>query len=300
VFHQGGDGTLQAYNDLTGETLWRFQTDFAVGDASPMSYAIGGKQYVAFIAGSKVWAFALGGTVPQAAPISAPPEEEVIGPVEDTNQIETLSLEQGPGNGHRYRLNEYAFNPYRARIRAGMSVTFINNGYMPHTIVARDGSWSTETLIPTRIATVTFDKPGEYIYFSKEYPWSYGQIIVVPAAASSSNSSESQSLAGLDQVNVGKAAYAVSCSGCHATDLNGRDPAPALVGRGFIARWTGRKALDLFDRIRTTMPPTAPGTLSDDSYAAIVSYLLYSNDNPSSGTLDRQMMKSLSVTRGTN
>jgi len=70
VFHQGGDGTLQAYSATTGETLWRFQTDFAVGDGSPMSYAVDGKQYVAFIAGSKVWAFTLGGKLPQAAPIA--------------------------------------------------------------------------------------------------------------------------------------------------------------------------------------------------------------------------------------
>src|SRR5206468_3014093 len=38
VFHQGGDGTLQAYDALNGETLWSFQTDFPAGDASPMSY----------------------------------------------------------------------------------------------------------------------------------------------------------------------------------------------------------------------------------------------------------------------
>src|SRR5256885_11096687 len=106
VFHQGGDGTLQAYSATTGETLWRFQTDFAVGDASPMSYAVEGQQYVAFIAGSKVWAFTLGGKLPQAAPIPPPPREDVKGPIEDTNQIETLTLEQIPANGRRYRLNE--------------------------------------------------------------------------------------------------------------------------------------------------------------------------------------------------
>ena len=192
VFHQGGDGTLQAYSATTGETLWRFQTDFAVGDASPMSYAVDGKQYVAFIAGSKVWAFTLGGKLPQAAPIAPPPREDVKGPIEDTNQIETLTLEQIPGNGRRYRLNEYAFNPYRARVRAGSSVTFINNGYLPHTIVAQDGSWTTGTLGPTQVKTVTFERAGSYLYSSKEYPWSYGQIIVVPAANGSRAGAGSQ------------------------------------------------------------------------------------------------------------
>jgi plastocyanin/cytochrome c5 len=226
-----------------------------------------------------------------------PPHEQVTGPIEDTNEIETLSLEQAPASGHRYRLNEYAFNPYRARVRAGTSIRFINNGYRSHTIMARDGTWTTGPLAPTQIATITIDKPGSYIYFSREYPWSYGQIIVIPAAASSSTASGLQSKAAeSDQMSLGKSDYAATCSVCHGMDLSGRDPAPPLVGRSFISRWTGRDALDLFDLIRTTMPPHAPGGLSDNSYAAIVSYLLYSNDNPAMFTLDRRTMKGLAVT----
>jgi outer membrane protein assembly factor BamB/plastocyanin/cytochrome c5 len=286
VFHQGGDGTLQAYDARTGETLWRFQTDFATGDGPPISYAIGGKQYVAFIAGPKVWAFALGGTLPQAAPIPAPPHEEVSGPIEDKNEIETLTLEPAFGHGHRYHLNEYAFNPYRARVRAGTRVKFINNGYLPHTIMARDGSWSTGTLIPAQVGVVRFDKPGSYVYISKEYPWSYGEIIVVPAGENPMAS---------DQVNLGKTTYAASCAACHGDNLSGREPAPALAGSGFSARWSGRDALALFDRIRTTMPQGAPNSLSEESYAALVAYILQSNDHPFKGTLDPQSMKGLGI-----
>jgi len=298
VFHQGGDGTLQAYDARSGETLWRFQTDFAAGDASPMSYSIDHRQFVAFVAGSRVWAFALGGKLAQAPALTLPPREEVTGPIRDTNEIETLTLEHADGIGDRYRLNEYAFNPYRARIRAGTSVTFINNGYLPHTIEARDGSWSTGTLGPGQIATISIDQPGSYIYFSKEYPWSYGQIVVEPAAATDQAIAEAQKNSEVSQqVALGKASYVASCSSCHGENLNGRDPAPALSGGGFGARWAGRDTLTLFDRIRTTMPPTAPGTLTDDSYAAIVSYILYSNDNRVPFTLERRTMKDLPVMR---
>ena len=107
------------------------------------------------------------------------------------------------------------------------------------------------------------------------------------------------SAAASDQVTRGKTAYAAACSACHGEDLNGQDRAPPLVGPGFSAAWTGRDALELFDRIRTSMPPTAPGALSDDSYAAIVAYILYSNDNPASSTLDRATMKHLAVTTRT-
>jgi plastocyanin len=112
--------------------------------------------------------------------MSPPPQEEVTGPIEDRSEIETMSLELTiAANGHRYRLNEYAFNPYRTRVPMGSAVTFINNGQLPHTIVARDGSWTTGTLGPTQIATLTFNKPGSFLYTAKEYPWVYGQIIVV-------------------------------------------------------------------------------------------------------------------------
>jgi len=148
------------------------------------------------------------------------------------------------------------------------------------------------------VAILEFDKPGSYIYHSKEYPWAYGEIIVVPAAASSGASSGAQqNPAASGQVALGKTDYAASCSSCHGENLSGRDRAPALAGNSFGAKWAGRDALDLFNRIRTTMPPTAPGTLSDESYAAIVSYILYSNANPASVMLDRQTMKSLAVTR---
>jgi hypothetical protein len=39
--------------------LWRFQTGAAI-DASPISYSVAGKQYVAVSAGNVVYSFALG------------------------------------------------------------------------------------------------------------------------------------------------------------------------------------------------------------------------------------------------
>jgi quinohemoprotein ethanol dehydrogenase len=293
VFHQGGDGSLQAWDAKTGQTLWRFQTDYALGDAPPMSYEIAGMQYVAFIAGSKVWAFALGGHLPQAPPIPPPPEEEVTGPIEMTHEIETLTLEQTPGNGPRYFLDEYSFNPYRAQIRAGSTVTFINNGHLPHTIVSQDGSWTTGTLGPTEIKTLSFDKPGRYLYSSKEYPWSYGQLIVTPAAAAQSPESQ----AALDQVERGRADYQASCALCHGQDLTGHDRTPALIGSNFDARWAQHDAAELFSRIKTTMPQTAPGSLDDATYTAIVAYLLAANDNAATVPLDPQSLMGVAVTK---
>jgi plastocyanin len=42
--------------------------------------------------------------------------------------------------GSHYIIDEYEFNPYRARVKAGTRVTWRNDGRMTHTIVAEDGS----------------------------------------------------------------------------------------------------------------------------------------------------------------
>ena len=55
------DGNMAALDARTGAYLWRFQTGENMA-ASPMSYAIDGRQYVAISAGNTVYAFALPAT----------------------------------------------------------------------------------------------------------------------------------------------------------------------------------------------------------------------------------------------
>ena len=97
----------------------------------------------------------------------------------DTTQIETASLVRDTGfTGFHYMTDEYAFSPFRARVKKGTQVTWRNNGLMVHTIVAQDGSWTTGTLNPADVGGVAFDKPGSYPYFCKEHPWVVGQVVV--------------------------------------------------------------------------------------------------------------------------
>jgi plastocyanin len=177
MFDAAGDGNVEAYNAKTGNRLWQFQTGAAGGP--PVTYEIGGEQYVMTIAGTAAWAFKVGGTVPPAAAPSRPVQERFVGQIADTTQIETAALGRDAGfNGFRYVSDEYAFAPYRVRVKAGAQVTWRNNGRMPHTIVAEDGSWTTGALEPADVGGHTFDKPGTYVYICKEHPWAYGQITV--------------------------------------------------------------------------------------------------------------------------
>jgi alcohol dehydrogenase (cytochrome c) len=58
VFGAGRDGTLVALDARDGKHLWHFQTNASM-NASPMSYAIDGRQFIAVASGNTLYTFAL-------------------------------------------------------------------------------------------------------------------------------------------------------------------------------------------------------------------------------------------------
>ena len=58
VFFCDDSGAFAAADAKTGKLLWHFHTS-TLWKASPMTYAAGGKQYVAVAAGSNIFAFGL-------------------------------------------------------------------------------------------------------------------------------------------------------------------------------------------------------------------------------------------------
>jgi mono/diheme cytochrome c family protein len=79
-----------------------------------------------------------------------------------------------------------------------------------------------------------------------------------------------------EQATAGRTAFQAHCASCHAGDLGGRDDAPALKGDAFLATWKAKPVKELFDFVRTTMPPEG-GAISADDYLAIVAYALQEN-----------------------
>jgi quinohemoprotein ethanol dehydrogenase len=191
VFAMPGNGSIQAYDAAKGSLVWQFQTGATAG-GPPIAFEDKGTEYIATIAGGQVWAFKLGGTLPQRPAPSIAPPQDFSGAITDTANIQTASLGQDNGiSGLHYITDEYAFNPYRTRVTVGTTVYWKNNGTLVHTIEAADGSWSTPPLHPLDIGSVTFNKPGTYVYHCKEYPWAYGEVIVVAAPSENAQSQPS-------------------------------------------------------------------------------------------------------------
>jgi len=76
------------------------------------------------------------------------------------------------------------------------------------------------------------------------------------------------------------AIYEDSCSSCHASDLLGAGPMPALTGSGFRKEWDGQSLGDLFERMSVSMPADKPGRLTPDQDADVLAFILKSNDFP--------------------
>jgi len=80
------------------------------------------------------------------------------------------------------------------------------------------------------------------------------------------------------QADRGAAAYTSHCASCHRDDLSGYDG--VLRGQRFMEKFREASLHLLYDKTKTTMPRNAAGSLSDDTYVDIVSYVLRMNEFP--------------------
>jgi PQQ-dependent dehydrogenase (s-GDH family) len=79
------------------------------------------------------------------------------------------------------------------------------------------------------------------------------------------------------QAAAGKTSFDAECAVCHGNTLRNGTMGPPLAGEAFTSLWAGRSVRELFDSAKT-MPPANPGSLSDDTYANLVAYILQMND----------------------
>lgn len=104
-------------------------------------------------------------------------------------------------------------------------------------------------------------------------------LVMFSAAASAQSASPRSTLAGVynvEQANRGQDVYLGQCRSCHTPDAHG--------GAAFQATWNGKTLAELFAYIRERMPKSEPGTLSDQEYIDVLSYMLKLNRMPAGDT----------------
>jgi len=201
LFQGRPDGTLAALDDATGDELWTWQCG-AGANTCPISYEIDGEQYIAILAGGEwepigpatpygdnLWAFKLGGTVPQAAAPTPPPTRNPITatPVTGATASNTVTLGRiwssatnAPGTTENITAQN-AMAPQALTIVAGTTVTFTNPADNTHShgaVSFFDHEFDSGTLAPGTSYTHTFGRPGQYYYNDPVVPQNTGLIIV--------------------------------------------------------------------------------------------------------------------------
>jgi mono/diheme cytochrome c family protein len=102
------------------------------------------------------------------------------------------------------------------------------------------------------------------------------------------------------QAKRGEAVYGGRCASCHGPNLEGDGQAPALADKEFASEWNDQPLSDLFERIRTTMPGDAPGTLKPAEVADVLAFLLKKGTQPAGSSelpADAAALKQLTYKR---
>ena len=87
------------------------------------------------------------------------------------------------------------------------------------------------------------------------------------------------------QVERGRRSYISDCSDCHGSELNnGEFGGAPLTGSYFADHW-GETTVDaLYGFVQAAMPPNRPGSLSDQTYTDIITFILDKNGYRATGT----------------
>jgi mono/diheme cytochrome c family protein len=87
-----------------------------------------------------------------------------------------------------------------------------------------------------------------------------------------------------EQSTRGQALADKMCSSCHGDKLGGSAMAPPLAGQDFLSGWSDRTIADLNEKIQTTMPADAAGTLTPQQTVDLIAYVLKSSNFPAGTT----------------
>jgi uncharacterized cupin superfamily protein/outer membrane protein assembly factor BamB len=154
--------------------------------------------------------------------------------------------------------------------------------------------WETELPAGTTGAPMTY-MAGDVQYIvvpigGKDYPAEWVALATsgTPAPSTTLTSTPAftparvvtEGVYGADQAARGERGYGTACAACHGADLTGGTYGVELTGTKFLSRFEGKPVRDLYSRIITTMPPSNPGSLSEQQVIDLVAQILKVNGFP--------------------
>jgi plastocyanin len=83
------------------------------------------------------------------------------------------------------KVDSFTFAPQRTTVKAGTTVTWINEDDIPHTVASAAKLFKSKALDTKDTFSFTFTTPGTYEYFCSLHPHMTGAVVVEAATGSS-------------------------------------------------------------------------------------------------------------------
>jgi amicyanin len=82
------------------------------------------------------------------------------------------------------QIDQFTFAPQQVTVKAGTTVTWINDDDVPHTVASSTKLFKSKTLDTKDSFSFTFTTPGTYEYFCSLHPHMTGAVVVEAAIGS--------------------------------------------------------------------------------------------------------------------
>ena len=90
----------------------------------------------------------------------------------------TTATRAAPAATAAVRIDNFTFKDAVVTVNRGATVTWTNGDDIPHTVVARDGSFKSKVLDTGDQFSFTFSKTGQFGYYCSLHPHMTGTIVV--------------------------------------------------------------------------------------------------------------------------
>ncbi|HYZ44612.1 MAG TPA: cupredoxin family copper-binding protein [Xanthobacteraceae bacterium] len=89
-----------------------------------------------------------------------------------------VAAQPAPAADAEIEIDQFAFVPQRITMKAGTTVTWINEDDAPHTVASSNKLFKSKALDTQDKFSFTFTTPGTYAYFCSVHPHMTGSVVV--------------------------------------------------------------------------------------------------------------------------